>query len=109
GVLQMAKDDSEIVSVRFPKKWLRALDAKAEELHVSRSDLIRGSVPLPEQIAKSTFPQPTVPRGEVHDRKEDLTQKHDFSQQSARIETTLDPSQPRPKTLVIPRSNKLGD
>jgi len=95
------KSESLVVNVRIPRPWVEALDARAEELGLSRSQLIKAALPLPEQLAKSADVHPKatrdpVPRGEPHDRTEDLvsegssTRIADFSKQGIPIEPSHD-------------------
>jgi len=88
------------VTVQLSTGWIEALDRKAAELGMTRSDLIRSSVPLEEQLVKAdVHPKPTrdpVPRGEAHERTEDLvtegsrTRIADYSRQGVPIEPSHD-------------------
>lgn len=85
------------VTVRFPTPWLEALDRKAAELGVTRSDLIRASVPVEEQLVTKA----DVPRGQANDKKENLVGK-DMGRQSAAIAG----HDVNKNNVVFPRSNR---
>ena len=61
------KPDSLVVNVRIPRPWVEALDARAEELGLSRSELIKAALPLPEQPFEFTVRSGATLRAVAHD------------------------------------------
>ena len=81
-------NDSVVLSTRVSKELRSALEERAREERISVSELVRASLPMVEQLAKSdVHPAPTrdpVPRGEAHEKTENLVGK-DLSKQGIPI------------------------